>query len=148
MVICTNSPDAWRQAFEIVRGGGQYQYRFRDWWGKDRRAIADSADWGGEDRRAIATAMGIGPTSRGGKIVIVASPPQGEWQPRVMHMKAISLMGNNVGSQWMRQACDLLAAGRVNTKPCITHEFPLDKINEAFETTLKRDESCKVIVKP
>jgi len=48
----------------------------------------------------------------------------------------------------MRQAYNLMRAGKINTKPLITHEFPLDKINEAFETASKINEAVKVIVKP
>ena len=132
VIDCAGSTTTFHQAFEIARGGGVYQYQFRD--------------WGDKDGRAIAAAAGIDPRSRGGKVVIVTSPPQVEWQPRVIYVKSLSLIGNIGGN--MRQAFDLMVAGRINTKPCITHQFPLDKINEAFETQLKRDEAIKVIVKP
>ena len=66
--------------------------------------------------------------------------------PNIVFRKALRLIGNWGGN--MKQAFNLMRAGKVNTKPLITHEFPLDKINQAFETASKSDESVKVIVKP
>ncbi|HEY92008.1 MAG TPA: zinc-binding dehydrogenase [Dehalococcoidia bacterium] len=43
---------------------------------------------------------------------------------------------------------DLLATGRADTRPFITHEFPLDRVQEAFETQLTADGAVKVLVKP
>lgn len=47
-------------------------------------------------------------------------------------------------------ALDLLAGGVVDVKPLITHKFPLEKINEAFETAANRGktEAIKVLLLP
>ena len=123
VAICTTSPTAFQQAFEAVRGGGLYQMRFK-----------------GVPPAEIKDPMGLG-----GKVVMVAGSPPTEWRPPIIQ-KVLTIRGAWGGR--MRQAFDLLVAGKVNTEPWITHTFPLDKINEAFETGLKRDESVKVIVKP
>lgn len=45
---------------------------------------------------------------------------------------------------------DLVAEGKVQTEPLITHKFPLEKINEAFQTALDKYKSnaLKVLVIP
>jgi L-iditol 2-dehydrogenase len=44
-------------------------------------------------------------------------------------------------------AVDLLAAGRVRVKPLITHRFPLDRINEAFDVMESRA-GMKIVINP
>lgn len=46
------------------------------------------------------------------------------------------------------QAIDMLASGKVKVKPLISHEFPLEKSKEAFETQMRAGESVKVLTKP
>jgi len=49
----------------------------------------------------------------------------------------------------LSRAIPLMADGRINLKPLITHTFPLDEINEAFDTFTGRvGGAIKVIVKP
>ena len=43
---------------------------------------------------------------------------------------------------------DLLATGKIDVKPMITHHFPLDQINEAINTGLTDPTAIKVIVHP
>ncbi|NQU25053.1 MAG: L-threonine 3-dehydrogenase, partial [Candidatus Nealsonbacteria bacterium] len=44
-------------------------------------------------------------------------------------------------------AVKMLEAGMVRTDPIITHHFPLDQINEAFET-MQSQQGMKIIVHP
>jgi L-iditol 2-dehydrogenase len=49
----------------------------------------------------------------------------------------------------LERAIPLMADGRLDAKPIITHTFPLDEINQAFDTFINRiDGAMKVIVKP
>ena len=49
----------------------------------------------------------------------------------------------------LERAIPLMADGRINLKPLITHTFPLDEINQAFDTFTGRvGGAIKVIVKP
>lgn len=130
VAICCTDPAAFKQAFEIVRGGGIYQHQFRDWGDKPNQAAA----------------AGIGMMSRGGKVVMVAAPGKIDWEPKVVYIRALTVMGS-IGGR-MGEAFELMRAGKINTEPLITHEFPLASINEAFEMQLTRDESVKVLVKP
>jgi L-iditol 2-dehydrogenase len=55
------------------------------------------------------------------------------------------------GEGWANcaRAVSLLASGRVNLKPLITHSFPLENILEAFKTFIERTGGAiKVVVKP
>ena len=89
----------------------------------------------------------------GGKIIIPAIYEQPiQWLPNRMifgNIMIIGMMGGGVPSQvGFAQAINLLKTGMVDTQSLITHEFPLNKITEAFETASKTDESIKVLVKP
>jgi threonine dehydrogenase-like Zn-dependent dehydrogenase len=49
----------------------------------------------------------------------------------------------------MERAIPLLADGRLNLKPLITHKFSLDDVNEALDTFINRKGGAiKVILKP
>ena len=121
VAICCQSSVAFQQAFEVVRGGPLYQMTYKG------------------------AAPGGDPMGLGGKVVMVAGTPPPEWRPPIVQ-KALTLIGSWGGRG--RQALTLMQAGKVNTEPCITHQFSLDDINEAFETALKRDDAIKVLVKP
>jgi len=48
----------------------------------------------------------------------------------------------------MQSYLDLLAAGRLNIEPLITHEFPLERAKEAYDMILSRSEHyCAVLLK-
>lgn len=47
-----------------------------------------------------------------------------------------------------RNAVELIADGTVRVDPLITHRFPLEKINEAFEQQLSAQDTIKVLVVP
>ena len=46
------------------------------------------------------------------------------------------------------EAIDMICSGRVRTAPLITHRFSLDRVQEAFEAQLLRDQAVKVLVEP
>jgi L-iditol 2-dehydrogenase len=66
----------------------------------------------------------------------------------IIHYKELFVIGAH-GSlpRHHRQAVDLIASGKLNIKPFITHWFPLDKIQEAFSTT-ESHQGMRVMVKP
>ncbi len=85
---------------------------------------------------------------RGGKINLVGLYQEPiSWNPAVLAGNDITLIG--CGLRWdLPGAVDLLQSGKVDTRPMITHEFPLEKIKEAFDTQLESDDAIKVLVKP
>ena len=44
-------------------------------------------------------------------------------------------------------ALEYLASGKVNTKRLITHQFPLDQVQEAFETQIESKDAIKILIK-
>lgn len=62
--------------------------------------------------------------------------------------KEMSVSGTFAYKGEFGQVIDLLAAGRVQAIPVITHTFPLDQIEQAFRTQLDKDISIKVQVAP
>ena len=58
--------------------------------------------------------------------------------------------GRRDGRKELQLAIDLLAAGKLNPDPLITHQFPLDQVIQAFDVAAGREEygSIKVLVLP
>ena len=125
VALCTTSPVAWQQAFEMVRGGGLYQMQVKP--------------------VPAPPGQPHSPFSAGGKVVIVAGTPPSGWSPPIVQ-KCIRVIGSWGGRG--KEAYDLLMAGKVNSEQWITHTFPLENIREAFEAALDRDNSVKVMVNP
>jgi threonine dehydrogenase-like Zn-dependent dehydrogenase len=49
----------------------------------------------------------------------------------------------------LKEAFDLLNSGKINVKPWITHRFPLEGYNTAFELLLKSPKQAyKVVFEP
>jgi alcohol dehydrogenase len=84
----------------------------------------------------------------GGKVELVGLYEQPvTWDPTSTITGDMTLIG--CGLRWdLPGAVDLLQSGKVNTRPLLTHEFPLDKAKEAFETQLGAEDAVKVLVKP
>lgn len=62
--------------------------------------------------------------------------------------KEMSISGTFAYKGEFAEVIELLAAGRVQAAPAITHTFPLDQIEQAFRTQLDKDVSIKVQVAP
>ena len=61
----------------------------------------------------------------------------------------ITLAGSRAeGDRALSKVAPLMGDGRVKARPLITHTFPLERINEAFQTFIHRtDGAIKVVVK-
>jgi threonine dehydrogenase-like Zn-dependent dehydrogenase len=102
----------------------------------------------------IALQQAIEMARTGGRIVLVAIYEE-EVPLNINHIihKQLSLIssfnkGQKPVGEEINAAIKLLASGRVNAKPLISHVFPLDKIMEAFEVQINPEQSVKVIIKP
>lgn len=85
-----------------------------------------------------------------GKVVVVAFCEENPGIcPNIMVRKAIRLIGS---WGWTKdefiQSLELMRSGKVDRQPLITHEFPLEQGNEAYETQCRVGESIKVLIKP
>lgn len=94
-------------------------------------------------------------TRVGGNVVMVGGFDAGkttvelEWQH--LQMAEIRLIPSASYSFWgiypeMQICLDLLAKGKLNAKKLITHSFPLDDINKAFETADDKEHTDAVFV--
>lgn len=92
---------------------------------------------------------------RGGRVVIVGGFDKGpvaiplEWQR--IQMSEISLIPSASFAVWdtrpeQGQVLDLIAKGRIDVRKLITHRFPIDRINEAFEVAQAKEETGAVFV--
>ncbi len=90
-----------------------------------------------------------------GKVVIVGGFDPGktaielEWQH--IQMAEIQLIPSASYAFWdiypeMQMCLDLVANGKLNAKKLITHRFPLDEINQAFETAQDKQNTRAVFV--
>jgi threonine dehydrogenase-like Zn-dependent dehydrogenase len=101
-------------------------------------------------RQAVAAA------GRGGAVVILgAFTGDVAVSYREANEKEITLRWSTGYSSWRREreygmALDLVAEGRLQAAPLITHHFPLDRIGEAFAVAddKKRSGASKVVVEP
>ncbi len=82
----------------------------------------------------------------GGKVMLVAmyeSPIT--WDPAAIIDKNITLVGC-MGAASFPTVLQLMETKKVNSKPLITHRFPLSQVREAFETEIEAQDAIKVIV--
>lgn len=92
---------------------------------------------------------------RGGRVVIVGGFDKGElsvpleWQR--IQMSEIRLIPSASFAWWeldkeQGQVIDLIGKRRIDVRPLITHRFPLDRINEAFDCADRKDETGAVFI--
>ncbi len=86
-----------------------------------------------------------------GKILLLGfpkKPVQADFGMLAQQNKSIhTVRGEGWGN--VRRAISLVAAGRINLSPLVTHAFPLEQISEAFHTFVDRiGGAIKVIVNP
>jgi len=92
---------------------------------------------------------------RGGKIVIIGGFDKGpvsiplEWQhiqmAEIQLIPSASYAFRDIYPE-MRICLDLLSKGKLNASKMITHRFPIDDINQAFETARDKDHTNAVFV--
>jgi 2-desacetyl-2-hydroxyethyl bacteriochlorophyllide A dehydrogenase len=89
-------------------------------------------------------------TKQDGKVVVVAvfeKPVEIDFN--IIMRKGIRLLGSWAWSpQEFGQAMEMIRSGKVDRKPLITHQFPLEQASEAYETQLNAEEAVKVILTP
>jgi threonine dehydrogenase-like Zn-dependent dehydrogenase len=99
--------------------------------------------------------MAVSFTRIGGKIVVVGGFDEGEiaiplpWQQ--MQKSEVQLILSASYSLWgtqneMQMSLDLVAQGKLNARKLITQTFPLDQINQAFETASDKDKYQSIFV--
>jgi len=105
---------------------------------------------------STAIEQGLKMVRKAGRVVIFGGAPEGSivrLDPNIIHYGEIVLTGSywvgtmDVNIQLYREALDLIASKKVPVAEFITHRFPLDEINKAFQVQESR-EGLKVLVIP
>lgn len=138
-VINSQKQDAHKQIMELTSGKG-----------------ADIAfECVGGEHMAETLDLATSATRIGGKVVIVGGFEKGKipialnWQK--LQMSQIQLVFSASYAFWdiypeMKICLDLLAKGKLNAARMITHSFPLEEINKAFETAQNKGETGALFV--
>lgn len=112
--------------------------------------VCDCAGWLAEDTGTPPLQQALLMLKQRGKVIehsIFEKPPEVNYF--LLARKEIKLLGSWGWSlEEFVQALELIRSGKVDRKPLITHEFPLDRVKEAYETSLKYEEAIKVVIKP
>ena len=89
-------------------------------------------------------------TRQNGKVVVVAvfeQPPEVDYF--LMVRKGITMFGSWAWTpDEFLAALELIRSGKVDRKKVISHQFPLDRAAEAYETQLKAEDAVKVMIVP
>lgn len=87
---------------------------------------------------------------RGGRILLFAPTQPDQYarlSPHRLFFSEITVVPSySVSHIETRTALQLITSGRINAKELITHRFPLDRIQEAFQTAAKSKECLKIVV--
>ena len=63
-------------------------------------------------------------------------------------IKILAINGRKMFETWY-EVSNLLNSGRIDVKPVITHEFPLEKIDDAMAMLTAKDKKAgKIVLKP
>jgi len=133
-VIDVNKQDAREAIMDITRGEG----------------VDVVLEMSGAER---AIHDGLAVVKRGGTFTafgIPAKPIQLELAEEMVFkgIKVLAINGRKMFETWY-EVGNLLNSGRVDVKPVITHEFPLEKIDEAMGMLAAKDKRCgKIVLKP
>jgi L-iditol 2-dehydrogenase len=83
----------------------------------------------------------------GGVVVLVGQGPDDVPLPIIdLIAREIEMRGSFRYVNMYPTAVNLLASGRINVKPLITHRFPFEEVARAFEVAHSSPEAIKVIV--
>jgi len=99
---------------------------------------------------AVTTKQALSLTRRGGRVMLIAHYGKStEIDPEEIVSKSLIVYG--YGSYLrdpLKEAVRLILEGKVKLKPLISHEFPIERAKEAFETASQPDISVKVLIRP
>jgi len=112
--------------------------------------VCDCAGWFAVDTETPPLQQALLMLKPNGKLVehsIFEKPPEINYF--LLVRKGIKLLGSwGFVLEEYAQALEMIRSGKVDRKPIVSHEFPLDRVKEAFETQLNYEESIKVLLIP
>ena len=144
MVINAREEDAVARAAELTGVGRSYSGR----GGACADIVMECAGVPTTFQQALEMARG------GGRVVLVGLFEEPvPINPNTIVHKALRLIssfseGGEAHGKDLRRALEFVTTGRARTGPLVSHRFPLEQINEAFETQLDATQSIKVLIIP
>jgi len=113
-------------------------------------AVCDCAGWLGQDTGSPPVAEAVKMLRHNGRLVehsIFEKPPLIDFF--LLVHKQIKLLGSwGFSFDEYPQSIEMMRAGKVDRKPLVTHEFPLDEAKEAFDAALEYETAIKVVITP
>ncbi|WAA12674.1 zinc-dependent alcohol dehydrogenase family protein [Fervidibacillus halotolerans] len=100
--------------------------------------------------KIVAMESAIKIAKKGATIVLFSVPsPNAELKvkPFEIFQKELTIKGSFINPFTQKRALDLIASGKVQVKPLISHEFSIDNIHKGLEMQ-RNPEAIKVVVKP
>ncbi|MCB2076903.1 MAG: zinc-binding dehydrogenase [Novosphingobium sp.] len=84
-----------------------------------------------------------------GRLVLVADPHETALTGlRLVMLRELEVLGALAYEDEFAEAIDLLATGKVDLAPLVSHRFALADLGDAFETQMDAERAIKVIVRP
>ncbi len=97
-------------------------------------------------------AMAVQMARRGGRVCLFGIPPAGTEEKlpfRRIVLDEIGIFGSRANPNVSAKVIAMIAAGRLVVRDLITHSFPLEEFDRAFETFVgRREGALKVVVEP
>ncbi len=146
-IVNAAQEDAYRKVLELT---GSTPVSFVDGPAAGVDAVIDCAGVTREATGASTLQQALLMVRENGTVVVVAvSERPFEVDFNVLMRKGIHLVGSWAWTlPEFAESLDLIGSGKLPRAPLITHEFPLDRAAEAYETQLRADQAIKVIIKP
>jgi L-iditol 2-dehydrogenase len=143
-------PDAARREYAL-RFGADQAFTPQELAGKINAGELDSADFvivGPGDPEVIVQSLAY--VRNGGVMVLFTPTPAGSTTPLDfddLYFREISLVPSySCGPQDTRQAYELLRSGAVDAPALVTHQFPINEIQTAYDTAKRGGSVLKVLV--
>jgi len=99
--------------------------------------------------RVETIAQAVQAAAPGGRVVVVGIPEEAdrvEFPASVARRREIALLFSRRYRHCFAQAIDLLATGRVQGAPLVTHRFPLERAAEAFASASARRAGIRTVI--
>ncbi|MGH9366039.1 MAG: alcohol dehydrogenase catalytic domain-containing protein [Thermoanaerobaculia bacterium] len=100
--------------------------------------------------KSEAIRAGFEAVAPGGTLLLFTmAPPQERWEvvPHDLYFREVTVVPSySCGPDDMREALELLASGRVKVADLVTHRFPVEEAQKAFETARQPEGSLKVVI--
>jgi len=146
-IINAEREDAFRAILEAT---GASTVLYDDEPAAEVDVVFECAGAGRDQKGEVALQQALRIVKEGGKIVVVSVAE------RLVEIASALLVrkGATIAGSWawalddFDEAIALMTAHKVDRRPLISHEFPIDGAKEAYEMALSAEESVKVLIKP